>query len=769
MALPSVFDVTLINKDDASDDWTIRILIHDVTQQSETQIGTVPEDFHAYHDYYDELVDVIVQNMTALEAFITQFVACNFTGDPTWEPIVHYYNVMSGLWGMKDKHKGVVNGYPGPGAGEWEPLSLTKYWRLKGSDPDTCWYAKFAYGPSAGAPYIDIEIYDHSLTLQETIGLDTECITLQPWDYGIPCIQDWDAFLAAQTHNASCYEQGKFVARQAGYNEVFDPESAYLYVNCVYSYRIAEYCDYYTFLWYLYNNGGGDVPEPVDPTEDDPYKKDYGPSGPGGGNGGRDPYDKGDPLPYWDKPPVSICDTGLITLYTPSSTQLHLLASDIWSSNFVSSLVKEVYADPIEVIISVGIVPFNVTAAGTKKIKVGERELDITSNYPADNYVIFDMGTVSLQEALGAYTDYAPYTKGSIYIPYVGFVPLDVDIFMGHNITLKYMVDLCTGSATACLLVDSDVHQVFNCNLLTPVPLTSANYSAMWQSLLSVGAGLVGMEAAGLAGASAAGEFASDKALQSGAKSASDIMTGISTKPIIQKSNSLGGSGGLVGCPYAFIQIEHPALAIPTNQNRFIGYPSYMESTLSSLVGYTRVSSIHLGIAGATKRELVDIENSLKAGVIIQASGAVTATGIGLINTADASNVIGKKMSLVADLVGHFRAEVDIVNPVVTIERSSALGFNYVYIADFGRYYFVDEVRAVRNNVLELHLSCDPLESFRTEILSHDAIIDKQEKQWNLYLNDDSLKSYQYPLIWQKAFPNAFWENYEFVLVTAGA
>lgn len=767
MALPSVFDVTLINKDDASDEWTIRILIHDVTAQSETQIGDIPADFHDYHDYYDELVDVIVENMTPLEAFITQFVACYFTGDPTYEPIAHYYNTMSGLWSMKDKHKGEVVGYPLPSAGEWPPISSTKYWKLKGSDPDTCWYAKFA--PRTNSSAIDIEIYDHSLTLQQTITLDSECVALEPYSYGIPCIQDWDAFLAAQTHNASCQEQGKFVVRQSTYTEEFDPDSAYLYVNCVYSYRISDYCDYYTFLWYLYNNGGGEVPEPVDPTEDDPYKGDYGPSGPGGGGGERPPYDEGDDIPYPDDPPVSICDTGLISLYTPSVTQLNLLAADIWSSNFISSLVKDVYADPIDVIINVGIVPFNVTPAGTRKIKVGERELDITANYPQSNYVNFDMGSVALKEVLGAYTDFAPYTKGNIYIPFVGFVPLDVDFFMGHNIGLKYKVDLCTGAAVAYLMRDTSVHQQFACNVKIDVPLSGADYTSMWNTIISATAALATAGAAGLAGATAAGEAAEgSRALQAGAKSASDIMTGMSTKPQIQKSNSMPNTGGLVGYPNAFIVIEHPALAIPTNQNRFQGYPSYINSKLSGLTGYTRVSSIHLGIAEATKRELIDIENSLKSGVIIQGGGAATATGIGLMTTDDPANVIGKKMTLVADLVGHFRAEVDIVNPVVTIERSSAVGFNYVYIADFGRYYFVDEVRAVRNNVLELHLSCDPLESFRSAILAHDAIIDKQEKQWNLYLNDDSLKMYQYPLIWRKLFENAFWDNFEYVLITAG-
>lgn len=760
--------ITLVNMSNPLDKWTFKFLENPVQDEAYTLIGSVPQDYHDYRSYYNDLVTEIFNKLSQDEAFVTQFVACDFSGSGS-DAIDYFWQKMPGLWENKDLYKGRMVGYGGQDGTSMHPINDADYWYIEGSDPDTRYYVKFTYSSNSRAVYATV--YDHNLNPVTGMDwtLDSDCTSIQPWVYSIPFIDDFTAFKAAANVTAANVYVGKMVTGQRNYQQHFDSETAFLYENVIYSYAISHSSNYYGWLWALYNNGGGDDPEPVDPTEDDPYKGDYGPSGPGGGGGGRDPYDKGDPLPYWDKPPVSICDTGLITLYTPSVTQLHLLAADIWSSNFVSSLVKEVYADPIEVIISVGIVPFNVTPAGTKKIKVGERELDITSNYPADNYVIFDMGSVSLQEALGAYTDYAPYTKGSIYIPYVGFVPLDVDIFMGHDIGLKYMVDLCTGSATACLLVDTDVHQVFNCNLLTPVPLTSANYSQMWQSLLSVGSALVGMEAAGLAGASAAGEFATDKALKSGAKSASDIMTGISTKPIIQKSNSLAGSGGLVGCPYAFIQIEHPALAIPTNQNRFIGYPSYMNSILSGLQGFTRVSSIHLGIAGATKRELVDIEQSLKNGVIIQASGAVTASGIGLINTADAANVIGKKMQLVADLTGAFRAEVDIVNPVVTIEKASAIGFNYVYIADFGRYYFVDEVRAVRNNILELHLSCDPLESFRTEILAHEAIIDKQEKVWNLYLNDDSLKSYQYPLIWQKKFPNAFWDNYEFVLVTAGA
>ena len=388
------------------------------------------------------------------------------------------------------------------------------------------------------------------------------------------------------------------------------------------------------------------------------------------------------------------------------------------------------------------------------------------------------MGEVDFKSTLGAYIDYAPYTKADIYIPYVGYVPLDVDAFMDTTIGLEYNVDLATGSAIAFLTCNGDVWQQFACNLKTMVPLSSANYSQMWGSLLSAAcaAGIgtaAGLASAGAAGAAESAEIAkggSDIVQRAGASAASDIGTAITSKPSIQKSNALDATGGLLGNRCAYLEIQRPNLALPDNQCDYIGYPSYVELPLSSVKGFTRVSSIHLGIAGATSKELSDIEMALKTGVIIEDNTPVTGSGIVLLNNSSANNVINKKMTSVATLTGEFRDEVDIVNPTVRIERSSAVGFNYVYISDFGRYYYVDEIKAYRNNILELSLSVDPLQSFAAAILGHTAIIDKQrgKNAYNLYLNDDSLKMYQNPLIQLKLFDNSFWDDYEFVLVVAG-
>ena len=59
--------------------------------------------------------------------------------------------------------------------------------------------------------------------------------------------------------------------------------------------------------------------------------------------------------------------------------------------------------------------------------------------------------------------------------------------------------------------------------------------------------------------------------------------------------------------------------------------------------------------------------------------------------------------------------------------------------------------------------------SFIDDILANTCIISKQEKDYNLYLNDDSLKVLQNPLISCWEFPHGFGEDYEYVMVCAGA
>lgn len=624
-----------------------------------------------------------------------------------------------------------------------------------------------------GDATIEAKIYTEDDQLITT-NTDGSTYNIEIWKGTISLIgvNDWDGFRNAATFNDAkqyCARAAVTISTRGIYITPLGNPNGFTLLR---------------WIWDFVRPIEGDTEDPTtdaDDDSDDPYSDDdspYDPSDIGGGDGdGDDPYDPGDPIPEPDLPNISIADSGLVTIYTPSAGQLSDLAAYLWSNDFITSMVKDLYADALDVIISLGFVPFNVTHGGTREIKVGNRGTGILSNYPAANYHKFDAGTISLKTTLGAYIDYAPYTKGDIYIPFVGYVPLDIDAFMGHNITLKYICDLCTGSAVAILKRDNDVWQQFSCNLLTQVPLSAANYAQMYQTIIGAtailaGAGIAG--AAGIGGAAVGGEAAEGAqaiASQSGgaAKAASGIMSAAATKPQIQKSNNLSLSAGLLGNKKAFIQLYRPNLALPDNQNKFQGYPSYIELTLSECSGYTRVSSCNLSIPGATGSELSMIDSILKTGFIVGSGAKPSGSGILLCQNKSPAHQIKKDITKITELSGTFRDSVSVINPTIRIEYNNPVAFDYVYISHFGRWYFVENVVMVRKNVMDISLRVDVLETFADGILSNKAIIDKSASKYNLYLNDDSLKMYQKPLIQQIEFPNALFTQNEWVLIVSGS
>ena len=65
--------------------------------------------------------------------------------------------------------------------------------------------------------------------------------------------------------------------------------------------------------------------------------------------------------------------------------------------------------------------------------------------------------------------------------------------------------------------------------------------------------------------------------------------------------------------------------------------------------------------------------------------------------------------------------------------------FNYAYIEDFARYYFITDIKSIRNGVWEISFLCDVLMSFKNDILNAHAVIDQtQEYDIYNYLSSDT-------------------------------
>lgn len=139
-----------------------------------------------------------------------------------------------------------------------------------------------------------------------------------------------------------------------------------------------------------------------------------------------------------------------------------------------------------------------------------------------------------------------------------------------------------------------------------------------------------------------------------------------------------------------------------------------------------------------------------------------------LYNNVSEKNKIDKTITSVATLTGSIKEPSSIINPVIMIEYNDPTAFNYVYIEEFNRYYFVNDVIVVRNNLLKLSLTVDVLESFKTSILAQNVIISKNADLFDNYLPDENLMT----LVKTKTdivnFSGGLLDSGEFILITAG-
>lgn len=416
---------------------------------------------------------------------------------------------------------------------------------------------------------------------------------------------------------------------------------------------------------------------PVNPPSD-PYLP-GGTTGPGGGTGTHDPYSS-DPIVFNMLPEVSAVGTGFLSLWSPTEQQMLDLSEYMWNANPLTlDFWRRLIADPIQLIYGLNIIPLSLYDAGliggTESVVVGMINTGIKMDYLTSQWVELDCGTIDIEETWGAYLDYDPYTKLDIYLPYIGYRPLRVDDFMPGSIHVKYKIDLLTGACCAQIsstksdehgdTLDSVIYQ-FTGNCATQIPVTATQYADAVRSAISLAAAIgtvallagAGAPAAGAAGAaimpgvdpvgllnppgmvpvdselfgtmsqynfmtaatdtgavlkSAGGTLKNVGMIHAGASAAENVM-GI--KPSVQRSGAIGGAAGMLGIQTPYLIFTRPRQAVPENQSKYTGYPSFMTRQLSDLEGFTQIQSIHLEGIPCTANELAEIDALLKSGVI---------------------------------------------------------------------------------------------------------------------------------------------------------
>ena len=308
--------------------------------------------------------------------------------------------------------------------------------------------------------------------------------------------------------------------------------------------------------------------------------------------------------------PVSPVPTGsassLWAVYNPSQAQLDSFGAWLWSSNFVDQL-KKLFNDPMQAIIGVHKVFATPPTGGSRNIVCGYLDSGVSASVVTSQYTSVDCGSASLREYFGNVFDYDPFTRVSIFLPFIGIVPLNTYDVMRSTISVKYRIDVITGACLAEVYVNRDeaggILYTYSGSAIVTYPISSGSYVGVIQAALSTALGV---------GATIATGGATAPML------AGSVLGGISSaKTRVQHSGQFSGSSGAMGGKKPYLIISRPQTHTPSNVNRYLGLPSNTIDRIGNYTGFIRAKDVHFESSKAYRDEISEIEGLLKTGIII--------------------------------------------------------------------------------------------------------------------------------------------------------
>jgi hypothetical protein len=311
------------------------------------------------------------------------------------------------------------------------------------------------------------------------------------------------------------------------------------------------------------------------------------------------------------KPSGNISASSLYTIWNPTQAQLNNLANFLWSTDFVNT-IKKILQSPMDALISLALFPVTPPTDGTHNISLGYIDSGVAARRVSDQFMTVQTSGLVVPHKYNSYLDYAPYTKAEIFLPFIGFCPLNINDIMGKSVDVTYNIDLLSGVCTA--IVHANAHSLYSYsgNMAMFLPLSAGNWARMLTPIFGMVGGVTSL-AAGIGGVmGGAPLLASTSMAVRGAESIGN-MDGNS----VSRSGGISGNAGIMGDYQPFIVVTRPINDKPTTYDSNIGQTYNKSAQLGTLSGFTIIEEAHIEGMNATDAEKQEIEQLLKEGVIL--------------------------------------------------------------------------------------------------------------------------------------------------------
>lgn len=362
--------------------------------------------------------------------------------------------------------------------------------------------------------------------------------------------------------------------------------------------------------------------------DDDSYGK-YSGGGSGYGGGGFD--DSSDSFGLPEVPSLGISEIGFINVYNPSVKQLTGLADDLFPdivlpqpsqlegieavaenlANTCDTIGKfaETFINQnlINYVIDCHIVPVSPVSTNNTGIKIGFKTFNYNPNKVLSDYVIYNCGTLEIGEYYHNFLDYVG-TRAKLYLPFIGFVNVNPEWFIGGRLQVKYHFNVIDGSCIAFVIGTSSksklldtVVATFGGNCCVHIPITGVNYSSMISGVVSGASQIVSGIASGNVGSVASGALGI-----------------LDAHPDLQQSNSYNSGMSYMCYRKPYLLIERPVADFSQNYPSEKGLPLNATYPLNALRGFTQCDDVNFNVNfTCTEEEKTMIKEALKEGIIL--------------------------------------------------------------------------------------------------------------------------------------------------------
>ncbi len=313
-----------------------------------------------------------------------------------------------------------------------------------------------------------------------------------------------------------------------------------------------------------------------------------------------------------------------VTVYITDPTSLN---NCLQQGNF--NTIRNLFNDVGEYLISLRYYPFKVTKFmrtwfTNKNIVIGDVTQETSSHIVLTGVKMDRMGDpvqiarITFNRSFNDFRDFLPYTDIKVYLPYIGFVDMDVNEIMGKTVNVYYAIDFLDGTVQAFFMLyntttQKDIRLIKTTDrrpISVEMPLNSSNSMERARNLLMGSANI-------LTGGLMAEIGDSKSALKSLQKSSGSFLNALTKH--FHKGNIHGGSQAFYNPTSVFVIRESVKWVNDPNLATIYGKPLEQTVSLTSLTGFTKVGDIHFNPSGYEiyNDEISEIVELLKSGVIL--------------------------------------------------------------------------------------------------------------------------------------------------------